>query len=90
MTRYEYGVRRASDVVRMSPEYVEYWLDRAKKGRGRLTTRLFLPGKRAFLDGFIMGLQAYQERLEARNPPAQTEAGRGAGADAVDVQAVVE
>jgi len=84
MKRYDYGVRRASDVVRMSPEYVDYWLDRARKGRVRWTTRLFLRRKRAFLDGFIDGLEAHLEQARLGGAVLRSAGSRRLESDRAD------
>ena len=59
MSKYDDGLRQANDLIRRSPGQVVYWLERAQKGRRRWRTRLFLPRKRQFLNGFVAGLELY-------------------------------
>jgi hypothetical protein len=64
MTPFEWGLRRADDVIQRSPLEVEFWLVRAMRGRSRWRTRLFHWRKRQFLDGFVSGLEKYLEEVQ--------------------------
>ncbi|SIO47240.1 hypothetical protein SAMN05444166_5034 [Singulisphaera sp. GP187] len=60
MTPFNDGIRQAKHLIHQSPQLVDYWLERARRGKRRWKTLLFLPGKRRFLKGFIACLEAHQ------------------------------
>lgn len=69
MRSFENGRHQAEVLIARTPAEVGYWLERARRGRRRLTTRLFNPRKKQYLEGFISALEAYHA--------GSVEAGRG-------------
>ncbi|WP_406695958.1 hypothetical protein V5E97_33690 [Singulisphaera sp. Ch08] len=68
MTPYYEGTSEAENLYRCTPELAEAWLKKAKQDRSRLTTRLFQPQKKEFLDGFIRGLEQHLGQAVSCNP----------------------
>lgn len=78
MQHYYHGKREAELVIRTAPESVDFWLRKARGDRRRWRVRLFRPGLRQFLDGFIAALVAYpaqpNQRTQAAAAPAKAAA----------------
>ncbi len=67
MTDFDKGFRHAKDLMWKEPDRLEYWLDRAKRGKRRLFTRLFNHRKYRFLAGLLAGLEAHKKSQQSAN-----------------------
>lgn len=61
---YKDGRYQAERISTRSTEALAWSLEKARRSRSRLTTRLFKPEKRAFLEGFVSRLEEELKRRE--------------------------
>lgn len=74
MPHYHLGRTEAEMLIRNAPPLVPTMRERARRDRGRLTTRLFQPDKKRFLDGFLDVLDEYIAHGEVAPPPVRHQA----------------